>query len=370
MKCAYCGQEVYNAFRIVGRYACAPCYENEFLKNDPRILKLKNTDTCPNLMTNSNDNQMNEFDELTQEALSFALAKQSENQIKRNYELLDLTPSASLDEVRERCKELVSIWHPDLYKDDPEKHKLGTQKVQEFKYAYEAIKKEAEKSSETLIKMFEILELNYGASFEEVQQSFEKLQKIYNPDRYTEDPELFRRVKNKLKEITTAFEYIKSNQYKRSNQINRTNQTTPPTQDDRISTQQDQSTKQTVLATSASTQYSGITSTSADTVESQKSRRLNNVTENSIISIKPLEFFFTALLGYVGSLPGKRLGAIGIGLTVFFGIWLGRRLGRFVGKTLNDSRLQRTNKILSAWTVCLASFVILVAFLVVINGPQ
>ena len=113
---------------------------------------------------------------------------------------------------------LLSTWHPDLYKDDPEKHKLAIQKVQEFKAAYEAIKKETEKSSETLLKMYEILELDYGAPFDEVTQSFEKLKGIYKPDRFTEDPILFQKVKCKLNEITNSYRHIKNNKIRISDQ--------------------------------------------------------------------------------------------------------------------------------------------------------
>lgn len=141
MKCAYCGKEVDNWFKIGEGYACKPCFENILLKDNPTV-KVTAESFSGNVEASKSD-EMDGFDKLSQEALSEALAKQSQAQIKRYYEVLGLATSASLEEVRERCKELVSTWHPDLYKDDPEKHKLATQKVQEFKEAYEAIKKEA-----------------------------------------------------------------------------------------------------------------------------------------------------------------------------------------------------------------------------------
>lgn len=160
MKCAYCGNDIENWFKIGEAYACKPCFENVILKDNPTV-RVTSESFSENVEA-SESNEMDEFDKISQEALSEALAKQSQAQIKRHYEVLGLTTSASLEEVRERCKELVSTWHPDLYKDDPEKHKLATQKVQDFKEAYAAITKEAAKAS-TIIPPHQASTVNQSA---------------------------------------------------------------------------------------------------------------------------------------------------------------------------------------------------------------
>lgn len=76
--------------------------------------------------------QNSTFDNLTQEALETA-------DIYLHYETLNLSSNATMDEVRERCKELIRQWHPDKHINNPEKHKIAVQKIQDIKEAYEYI---------------------------------------------------------------------------------------------------------------------------------------------------------------------------------------------------------------------------------------
>lgn len=59
-------------------------------------------------------------------------------------------------------------------------------------------------------RYYEILELNPGASFEEVKQAYKDLVKVWHPDRFSQDPRLQRKAQEKLKEINQAYEKLKS----------------------------------------------------------------------------------------------------------------------------------------------------------------
>ena len=39
--------------------------------------------------------------------------------LRECYRILDLLPGVSLDEVKRAYRELVKIWHPDLFASDP-----------------------------------------------------------------------------------------------------------------------------------------------------------------------------------------------------------------------------------------------------------
>ena len=76
--------------------------------------------------------KLDDFDQLATEAITSA--KQA-----KHYEILGLKPGASLDEVRERCKELVQQWHPDLNEYDPDQLVIANGNIAGFKMAYQAI---------------------------------------------------------------------------------------------------------------------------------------------------------------------------------------------------------------------------------------
>jgi len=117
-------------------------------------------------------NKIDDFDNLTQTALKSAL-------FEKNFEVLGLSLNATIDEVRERCKELVKQWHPDLHKHDPEKHKVATQKVQNFKAAYEAIiNNDSMSASKTIVSIVN-KDIKTSASYSTVD-AFNKI----NPNIY------------------------------------------------------------------------------------------------------------------------------------------------------------------------------------------
>lgn len=78
------------------------------------------------------NNISDSFDQLTQEALSVS-------ELERCYATLGLNNSASIEQVKERCKELIKQWHPDQFKDDPARHQVAVEKFAAFKKAYDTI---------------------------------------------------------------------------------------------------------------------------------------------------------------------------------------------------------------------------------------
>lgn len=78
------------------------------------------------------NNISDSFDQLTQEALSVS-------ELDRCYATLGLNNSASIEQVKERCKELIKQWHPDQFKDDPARHQVAVEKFAAFKKAYDTI---------------------------------------------------------------------------------------------------------------------------------------------------------------------------------------------------------------------------------------
>ena len=59
-----------------------------------------------------------------------------------------------------------------------------------------------------LPEAYQILEVPFGASKQEVRQSYKDLQKVWHPDRHASDPPLQRRAEERLKRINAAFGLI------------------------------------------------------------------------------------------------------------------------------------------------------------------
>lgn len=57
----------------------------------------------------------------------------------------------------------------------------------------------------TIRNSFRILEVEYGASMEEVKQGYKDLVRVWHPDRFTQDPRLRKKAEDKLKEINRAY---------------------------------------------------------------------------------------------------------------------------------------------------------------------
>lgn len=141
-KCPKCGL----VNNLKGSTSCFCGYD----KNKPQIERQENRHVAQSTSKIINtsyeppptSNNIDDFDNLAQTALKSAL-------FEKNYEVLGLRPNATIDEVRERSKELVKQWHPDLHKHDLEKHKQATIKIQEIKAAYEAIISDSDKVTKT-----------------------------------------------------------------------------------------------------------------------------------------------------------------------------------------------------------------------------
>jgi hypothetical protein len=58
----------------------------------------------------------------------------------RYYEVLGLSPDASIEARRQAYKDLVKVWHPDRFSHDPRLQQKAQEKLQEINEAYEKIK--------------------------------------------------------------------------------------------------------------------------------------------------------------------------------------------------------------------------------------
>ncbi len=59
--------------------------------------------------------------------------------LHRYYEILELKPGASPEEVKQAYKDLVSVWHPDRFSHNPRLQQKAQEKLKEINRAYEAI---------------------------------------------------------------------------------------------------------------------------------------------------------------------------------------------------------------------------------------
>jgi hypothetical protein len=61
------------------------------------------------------------------------------NEIYRYYEIFDLAPETSLEEVKKAYRDLVKVWHPDRFHDNQRLQKKANEKLSEINEAYEKI---------------------------------------------------------------------------------------------------------------------------------------------------------------------------------------------------------------------------------------
>ena len=60
--------------------------------------------------------------------------------IERCYEILEITPEASLEEVRQAYRDSVSVWHPDRFGErNPRLTRRAEEKVKQINEAYETL---------------------------------------------------------------------------------------------------------------------------------------------------------------------------------------------------------------------------------------
>ncbi len=62
-----------------------------------------------------------------------------EQQLTQYYANLELSPGATLDEVRKAYRDLMKRYHPDKHLGDPERHKAATELAQSLTRAYTAL---------------------------------------------------------------------------------------------------------------------------------------------------------------------------------------------------------------------------------------
>ena len=60
--------------------------------------------------------------------------------VKRYFEILELPPGASMEELNQAYKDLVNIWHPDRFSNNPRLKRKAEEKLKEVNRAYEALK--------------------------------------------------------------------------------------------------------------------------------------------------------------------------------------------------------------------------------------
>ena len=59
--------------------------------------------------------------------------------IDRCFEILEIAPGASAEEAKQAYKDLVNIWHPDRFSQNPRLKEKAEKKLREINLAYERI---------------------------------------------------------------------------------------------------------------------------------------------------------------------------------------------------------------------------------------
>lgn len=60
--------------------------------------------------------------------------------IQRSFEILELHRSASLDEAKQAYKDIVNVWHPDRFSNNPRLKQKAEGKLKEINVAYETVR--------------------------------------------------------------------------------------------------------------------------------------------------------------------------------------------------------------------------------------
>lgn len=59
--------------------------------------------------------------------------------IRRSFQILELEPGVSETEVRQAYKDIVSVWHPDRFSNNPRLRARAEEKVKEINQSYETV---------------------------------------------------------------------------------------------------------------------------------------------------------------------------------------------------------------------------------------
>ena len=60
--------------------------------------------------------------------------------IQRSFEILELNPGATEVEASQAYKDIINVWHPDRFCDNPRLRQKAEKKVKEVNEAYETVK--------------------------------------------------------------------------------------------------------------------------------------------------------------------------------------------------------------------------------------
>jgi hypothetical protein len=62
------------------------------------------------------------------------------DELRKAYEILELEPGASVEEIRTAYRDLVKVWHPDRYQNEPERLRLrAEERVKKITWAYDRL---------------------------------------------------------------------------------------------------------------------------------------------------------------------------------------------------------------------------------------
>ncbi|KJR42875.1 heat shock protein DnaJ domain-containing protein, partial [Candidatus Magnetoovum chiemensis] len=59
--------------------------------------------------------------------------------LKRYFDLFELTPNNSFDELKSAYKDMVKVWHPDRFSHDPKLMKKADKKLQDINEAFKEL---------------------------------------------------------------------------------------------------------------------------------------------------------------------------------------------------------------------------------------
>ncbi len=61
------------------------------------------------------------------------------NELRECYRLLETAPNSSPEELKRAYRDLVKVWHPDRFADDPRLQARAQEKLKQINQAYEAV---------------------------------------------------------------------------------------------------------------------------------------------------------------------------------------------------------------------------------------
>ncbi len=62
--------------------------------------------------------------------------------LRKYYQILDLAPGASFEEVKQAYKDAVAVWHPDRFSNNPRLKQKAERKLKDINEAFEILERE------------------------------------------------------------------------------------------------------------------------------------------------------------------------------------------------------------------------------------